>query len=54
LFADALRELVGWKKGLNELDKATLHTEPTAERWSEVGMYRVRGELLIAVDDFGR
>jgi predicted ATPase len=37
--------------GLKELENAAHQIEATEERWAESNMYRIRGELLIAVGD---
>lgn len=50
--ADALGKAGRPKDGLNELEDAAHQIEATEERWAESNMYRIRGELLIALDDF--
>jgi tetratricopeptide (TPR) repeat protein len=40
-------------EGLNQLDEAARQIEATQEGWTEPEMHCVRGELLIAVGDYG-
>jgi predicted ATPase/class 3 adenylate cyclase len=51
LLADRYRKAGRPKEGLKYLDEAARHIGATQERWTEAEMYRLRGELLIAVGD---
>jgi predicted ATPase len=52
LLADAYGKAHQPKQGLIQLSEAERLVEATEERWAEAEMYRVRGELLIAMEDF--
>jgi hypothetical protein len=49
--ADALGKAGRAKDGLKELEDAAHQIEATEERWAESNLHRIRGELLIAVDE---
>jgi predicted ATPase len=51
LLAECYRKAGRPTEGLKHLDEAARHIDATQARYDELEMYRVRGELLIAVDD---
>jgi len=51
LLAECYRRAGQPTEGLKHLDEAARHIDATQARYDEAEMYRVRGELLIAVDD---
>src|SRR5262249_38415840 len=52
LLADAYGKAHQPKQGLTQLSEAERIIEITEERWGEAEMHRVRGDLLIAMEDF--
>ena len=52
LLADAYGKAHQPKQGLTQLSEAERLIEVTDERWAEAEVHRIRGELLIATDEF--